>query len=763
MSIYLEALNPSQCEAVQHKDGPLLILAGAGSGKTRVLTHRIAHLIVEHDVAPWQIFAVTFTNKATAEMRSRLAGMLGSKASDIWVSTFHSACLRILRRYHRELGFTSNFSVYDDQDSKNLLKGLLKELGVDSKKYPPRMFLSAFDRAKGDYVLPDEFRKNACSADDELRATVYSEYQRALFRADAMDFGDLLVHVVTLFQKYPALLESYRKKLQYILVDEYQDTNHVQYMFLKMLAQPRNNLLVVGDEDQSIYSFRGADIRNILEFERDFPGAKLIKLEQNYRSTQTILSAANSVIALNSERKGKSLWTDKGAGDPIGLFAGYDETEEARYVCAEIVKLKTEGVALKKIALFYRTNAQSRALEEALINARLPYRIYGGLKFYDRKEIKDVLSYLRLIVNEADEQAFLRVVNTPARGIGPRTIENVGSVAREKGVNFIVASRELAAKQKGLRLFISLYDQFRDAAASISVSELITLVLEKTEYLKSLEEIKDQVSESRIENLKELRGIALGMQQRGEEPLKSLKDFLDRASLTSSAENPDDYAEDSENFISLMTLHLAKGLEFPIVFLTGVEEGLLPHYRSLDDPAGLEEERRLCYVGMTRAMERLFLTRANTRGMFSGDESSACSGYFRLPSRFFKDIPLELIREDDHCYVEQWDQPSDSSDNVFDDDAFDDGVSEKPVAQPWRSKSCMSFIRKKSSKASGTVLPKLRSGSRVCHPGFGPGIVDRIEGDAEASPEQTFVIVQFDDFEEPMKLVLKWSRLSSLD
>ena len=407
MHAHLQSLNPAQLEAVQHKDGPILVLAGAGSGKTRVLTNRVANLVLEHHVAPWNIIAVTFTNKATEEMQRRLQAMLGPRADDLWVSTFHSAALRILRRHHRELGFSSQFSVYDEQDSKMLMKGVLKELGIDPKKNTPQQYLSLIDRLKGGYVLPEEFKKNATQR-QQRDAAVYEEYQKALYRADAMDFGDLLMHAVTLLKKFPALLEMYRHKLHYMLVDEYQDTNRVQYLLMTMLAHPRNNVLVVGDDDQSIYSFRGADISNILNFEKDFPGAKIVRLEENYRSTNVILRAANQVISRNTERKGKNLFTSQEGGDLIVAYAGYDESEEARFIC-ETIRLEREaGRPGRDIAIFYRTNAQSRALEEALIDFRLPYRIFGGLKFYDRKEVKDALAYLRLLLNESDAQAFLR-------------------------------------------------------------------------------------------------------------------------------------------------------------------------------------------------------------------------------------------------------------------------------------------------------------------------------------------------------------------
>lgn len=754
---HLQSLNPAQLDAVQHKDGPILVLAGAGTGKTRVLTNRIAHLVLEHKIPPWQILAVTFTNKATEEMQKRLKAMLGPDADDLWISTFHSAALRLLRRHYQELGFTSRFSVYDEQDSRTLMKNLLKELGFDAKKTAPQAFLARIDQLKGNYILPSEFKKSASSR-EQRDAVVYEEYQRALFRSDAMDFGDLLMHAVTLLMKFPALLESYRRKIHYVLVDEYQDTNHVQYLFLTLLAKPRNNVLVVGDDDQAIYSFRGASIRNILDFEKDFPGAKIVRLEENYRSTSIILHAANEVIARNTQRKGKDLWTGHEGGDPIRLFAGYDETDEATFVCEEIKKQRESAASFRDIAIFYRTNAQSRALEECLLTYRIPYRIFGGMKFYERKEIKDVLAYLRLLLNEADREAFMRIVNTPPRGIGPKTVEGVVELANEKNISLVAAARELSKRQKGLHAFTALMDLARTAVPSVSIVDLIDLILDKSDYLKSLQEMKDPVAESRIENLKELRGVAFALQQRDLAPLEQLQAFLDRIALTTSSENPQNGAGNVDDYVSLMTLHLAKGLEFPVVFLTGMEEGLLPHYRSISEELALEEERRLCYVGITRAMRRLYLTRANTRGMFAGDDGGVSTGYYRYASRFLSDVPRETLSEDSSAFLEVSD-PWELEDSLLDSLEFDSKAS--PVSFPDEEKPKKGRRPARNKTYAATEVPKnIVSGSLVYHPTFGRGIVDRVEGDPEDEAGMAVITVQFDDFEEPMKLVHKWSRLS---
>jgi DNA helicase-2/ATP-dependent DNA helicase PcrA len=676
----LGGLNPNQQKAVAHFKGPILVLAGAGSGKTRVLTRRIAHLILTHGVRPQNIIAVTFTNKATEEMRARLSAMLGERAENLWVATFHSAALRILRRNASHLGYQSDFVVYDDQDTKGVLKQVLKDCNIDEKKYSIQGFARAIDQAKNSVILPEDYLKWASGSvkslaqgnswgdsprgDNfivKLQAEVYSFYQKALLRANAMDFGDLVMNAVLLFEGIPEVLSFYQHHIHFTLVDEFQDTNEAQYRFIRLLTKANRNLLVVGDDDQSIYAFRGATIRNILEFEKDYPDTKVVTLDQNYRSTGNILEAAYGVIRHNSDRKEKHLWTSAPKGDLLRLFVGADEMEEARFVAQEVKRFKEAGGTLDQIAVFYRTNAQSRVLEEAFLAAKIPYRIFGGLKFYDRKEIKDILAYLRLFVNPVDDQAFLRTINTPPRGIGATAVQSIQRLASENQISLLAAARLIAAKNKSVRAYIELVDELTARSNSILLSALIHEVVNKTGYGPKLREMHDATAESRIENLLELEAIGRAADTLAGTPAETLRMFLDRVSLTSSADilNEDGSEAGPVKTVSFMTLHLAKGLEFPLVFLTGVEEGLLPHYRSIYDETQLEEERRLCYVGITRAMQQLYLTRALSRGMFaSGGDSMG--GLYREPSRFLSDIP--------HALTEQSGLEYDPSDDVWNQD-----------------------------------------------------------------------------------------------
>jgi len=685
----LSGLNPNQKEAVAHFKGPILVLAGAGSGKTRVLTRRIAHLILAHSVRPQNILAVTFTNKATEEMRSRLSAMLGERAENLWVATFHSAGLRILRRHATHLGYQNDFVVYDDQDTKSVLKQVLKDCNIDDKKYPIQGFSRAIDQAKNSVILPEDYLawvsgtiQNSKSKETwrdsqqgeaflvKLQAEVYRFYQKALLRSNAMDFGDLLMNAVLLLEGIPEVLSFYQHHIHFTLVDEFQDTNEAQYRFIRLLTKNNNNLLVVGDDDQSIYAFRGATIRNILEFEKDYPDTKVITLEQNYRSTGNILEAAYGVIRHNTGRKEKHLWTSAPKGSPLRLFVGADESEEARFIAQEVRKFRDSGGALDQIAVFYRTNAQSRVLEEAFLAAKIPYRIFGGLKFYDRKEIKDILAYLRLFVNPLDDQAFLRTINTPPRGIGATTVQAIHQQAAERQLSLLATAKLVGAKNKNVRAYVELVEELTESASSVLLSSLIHTVINKTGYGPKLKEMHDATAESRLENLLELEAIGRAADALAGTPGETLRLFLDRVSLTSSADILNEEVGQSgphksgpqksspQKMVSFMTLHLAKGLEFPLAFLTGVEEGLLPHYRSLYDEAQLEEERRLCYVGITRAMQNLYITRALSRGMFaSGD---GMGGLYREPSRFLSDIPHELTEQSgieyDPALDQVWDE-----------------------------------------------------------------------------------------------------------
>lgn len=678
-SSYLDDLNFPQREAAMHLLGPILVLAGAGSGKTRVLTRRIAHLVLAHRVRPNQILAVTFTNKATDEMRERLHKLLGEQAEMLWVATFHSAALRMLRRNAEQLSYKNDFVVYDDQDTKSVLKQILKDLNIDEKKFPTSIFSRAIDAAKNALVGPDDFvswlRKTPSNTHDSKRedaavqqqAEVYQYYQRALVRANAMDFGDLVMNAVLILRGVPAVRNFYQHQLQFVLVDEFQDTNHAQYEFVRLLTESHRNLLVVGDDDQSIYAFRGATIRNILEFEKDFTGARVVTLDQNYRSTGNILSAAHEVIRHNNSRKEKKLWTAAAAGDKIRTFVGSDELEEALFIATEIRVAHEAGLPFKKIAIFYRTNAQSRAIEEAFIQARIPYRIFGGLKFYERKEVKDIIAYLRLVLNESDDQALLRTINTPPRGIGAQTVQGIIRRAQEQRMSYLAAAKDVANQSKSVRKFVELIEDFQARSTSVLLSTLIHDLVEASEYGPRLRELGDLTSQSRLENLLELEAIGRSIEGTASDPRETLHMFLDRIALTSGADVPSESLVDEkggkaaspDDTVSMMTLHLAKGLEFPTVFFSGLEEGLLPHYRSIYDPAAVEEERRLCYVGITRAMERLYLTRALSRGMFASG-GDGYGGLYREKSRFLYDIPDALTEQ--VGYQGQWNADS-ASDN----------------------------------------------------------------------------------------------------
>lgn len=786
---FLEGLNPPQLEAVQHFVGPIVVLAGAGSGKTRVLTHRIVNLIRTHGVRSSSIMAVTFTNKATEEMRHRLIGLLGDEGKEVWVATFHSAALRILRRNATRLSYSNDFVVYDDQDSKSVIKEIVKELNIDDQKFPIDGFARAIDSAKNQLKSPDELAKAAFNVDTQLKAEVYDKYQKKLLASNAMDFGDLLVNAVRVLKEHSDVLEYYRRALQFVLVDEFQDTNKVQYAFIRLVAEPRKNLLVVGDDDQSIYAFRGATIRNILEFEKDYPESKVVKLEQNYRSTGSILEAAHSVIAKNTERKAKKLWTAAGSGDSIGTFIGHDENSEADFIASEIAKRFREGIGYDQIAVLYRTNAQTRALEEALLRFRIPYRIFGGLKFYDRKEIKDILAYLRLLLNSTDDQAFQRVVNTPPRGIGAQTLQSVVDEARSQKQSLLEASFAIAAKSKNIAAFLELMGVLKAAVEVKPLSELIEFVVERTEYGPKLKEMKDPTAQSRIENLKELASIGRSMEFSSPSNVEALRLFLDRVSLTSSGDvavNEKASEKDKEKIdsVSLMTLHLAKGLEFPVVFLAGVEEGLLPHYRSIDDPTGIEEERRLCYVGITRAMRTLYLTRAHYRGMFSAAGNGGGAGGARLVSRFAKDIPGDRLRDlstertPGASFIEgfRYFEDENSDESFGSRRAFSSGRNEsrwEGAPSSTSTKMSLEAIKSLLAPADSVVKPTaqprppgyenaapagadvLVEGVPVYHSSFGKGVVQSREGDSE-NPKLT---IQFEQFEQPKKLVFAFAKL----
>jgi DNA helicase II / ATP-dependent DNA helicase PcrA len=635
---YLEGLNEAQREAVLATEGPLLVVAGAGSGKTRVLTHRVAHLMAACAVKPNEILAITFTNKAAGEMKNRLEGLLGGVARAIWILTFHAACGRILRREAERLGYRSNFTIYDQADQVRLTKACLEELERDPKRFVPRGIHAQISNAKNQLVGPDEYMARVSSFYDQTVAEVYQLYQRRLHGSNAVDFDDLIMLTVEVLERFPEAATRWRKAFRYILVDEYQDTNHAQYRLLQLLSSEHKNVCAVGDPDQSIYSFRSADIRNILDFERDFPGAKTIALEQNYRSTNTILRAANGVIANNRERKDKNLWSELGDGEPVRVLEVEDEHAEARFVAAEVAQLMEEGFSGREVAVFYRTNAQSRVLEDVLVRQGVPYQVIGGPRFYERAEIKDAIAYLQVIDNPADAVSLLRVANRPRRGIGDTTLTRLQIWAETNGTTLYEAlghaepAGVAGASLKAVAALRTLLQSLQAQSQELPLAELVQRVLEQSGYLDALEAERTIEARGRIENLQELVGVAQEYVEQAEEP--SLSAFLQEISLVSDQ----DTIQEEQSLVTLMTLHNAKGLEFGAVFLIGMEEGIFPHARSIEEQ-GIEEERRLAYVGMTRAKERLTLTHASSRSLWG-------SRAHNLPSRFLDELPQsEVVRE----------------------------------------------------------------------------------------------------------------------
>jgi DNA helicase II / ATP-dependent DNA helicase PcrA len=635
---YLAGLNPAQREAVLATEGPVLVVAGAGSGKTRVLTHRIAHLVTACGVKPQEILAITFTNKAAGEMKERLEGILGEVAPRMWVMTFHAACGRILRREAARLGYRSNFTIYDQADQVRLVKLCLEELDRDPKRFVPRGVHAQISMAKNQLILPEEYTTRVSSFYDQTVADVYDLYQRRMHTSNAVDFDDLLMLTVEVLERFPEARARWQKAFRYVLVDEYQDTNHAQYRLLQLLAGEHKNVFAVGDPDQSIYAFRGADIRNILEFERDFEGARLIALEQNYRSTNSVLRAANAVISENRERKPKNLWSELGEGDPVRVVEVEDEHAEARFVAAEVATLIEEGSSGAELAVFYRTNAQSRVLEDVLVRQEIPYQVIGGPKFYERAEIKDAIAYLQVIDNAYDAVSLTRIANRPRRGIGDASLARLRSFADAQGLSLWEALERAeeagvgAAPLKAVERFRTLMQSSMAGALELSVPELLERVLAKSGYLEALEAERTVEAQGRIENLLELVGVAREYQEQAEDP--SLSEFLQQISLFSDQ----DELSAERSLVTLMTLHNAKGLEFRAVFLIGMEEGVFPHARSLEEQ-GLEEERRLCYVGLTRAKERLTLTHAASRSLWGA------RGY-NLPSRFLDELPQDEIERE---------------------------------------------------------------------------------------------------------------------
>ena len=751
----VEGLNPDQLDAVVHTDGPLLIVAGAGSGKTRVLTHRIAHLIGEHGVSPFQILAITFTNKAADEMRHRVAALVGPVADKMWVSTFHSACVRILRRDAGRIGFPSSFSIYDQADAVRLTGYVLRDLRLDPKRFPPRGVHSAISALKNDLVLPAEQLERARTPYERKVAEAYAEYQARLQKAGAMDFDDLLVNTVRLFRHAPDVLESYQDRFVHVMVDEYQDTNRAQNELVLLLGAKHRNVCVVGDSDQSIYRFRGADISNILEFEHAFPDTTVITLDQNYRSTQTILDAANAVIERNQARKPKTLWTEKGSGDRIVRFQAEDETDESQWVAQTIARLHDGGdVRWGDVAVFYRTNAQSRVVEEGLMRAGIPYRVVGGARFYDRREVKDALSYLRAVTNPADEVSVKRVLNVPKRGVGDTTVGKLDLFAAAEGITFfdaLVRAPEAGvtgAAVKGIRAFVELCEGVRGTDAG--PGDLLQTLLERSGYLLELEAEHTVESEGRLDNLSELVGFA--------REFDTVASFLEQVALVSDAEaiDPD------ESKVTLMTLHSAKGLEFPVVFLVGLEDGVFPHQRALTEPDELEEERRLAYVGITRAQQRLYLSHAWSRQLFGATQ-------YNPPSRFLAEIPADLV-DDVGGRAARGGRASYRSDGGGVRGGFG-AARERMVEAALRPRPTVTGgggplgptgtgPAAPGAPGAGTTGAEglgLRVGDDVAHAKYGEGVVVHLEG----SGDKAEAVVRFRDVGEK-RLLLAWSPLQRL-
>ena len=708
---YLADLNDPQREAVITTDGPLLVIAGAGSGKTRVLTHRVAHLLAAGGAKPNEILAITFTNKAAGEMRERIELMLGPVARAIWILTFHAACGRILRREAERLGYRSNFTIYDQADQVRVVKDCLAELDRDPKRFVPRGIHAHISTAKNQLVSPEEFAKRVASFYDQTVSDVYALYQRRLFASNAVDFDDLLMLTVEVLHRFPEAHERWSKSFRYVLVDEYQDTNHAQYVLLKELAGEHGNVMAVGDPDQSIYAFRGADIRNILEFERDFPGTRVIALEQNYRSTNAILGAANALIAHNRDRKEKRLWSDLGEGEPVHVVEVDDEHAEARFVAAEIAGLVEQGYSRREIAVVYRTNAQSRVLEDVLVRQGIDYRVIGGPRFYERAEIKDAIAYLQAIDNPFDAVSVARVANRPRRGLGDTSLARLAGFADAEGFSLWAALGRAGeaglapASLRAAQSFHSLLQSLMAVALDVSVSEIVELTLERSGYLDALEAERTIEARGRIENLEELVGVAREYDTGAEEP--SLSGFLQEISLYS---DQDTLLDDESGQVTLMTLHNAKGLEFRAVFVLGMEEGIFPHARSLEENS-VEEERRLCYVGMTRAKERLTMLHAARRSLYGRTEVN-------LPSRFLDELPAEGVER------------------------------ERLAPASWSASAPARVV------APRTAVPSLATGDSVRHQTLGAGVVTRIEVDG-------VVTVRFEDGVE-RRLMLEYAPLEKI-
>ena len=739
----LEGLNPQQAEAVTHAGGPLLVVAGAGSGKTRVLTRRIAYLMSRRNVAPYQILAITFTNKAAGEMKERVADLVGPIAKSMWVSTFHSACVRILRQEAARLGYSNSFSIYDSADSQRLITIVAKELNLDPKRYPARQFQSMISNAKNELLGPQDYLNATTNQFEQVVADVYAVYQQRLMRANAMDFDDLILKTVEVLQRFPEAKARFRSRFRHVLVDEYQDTNHAQYILVKELVgselegQQPAELCVVGDADQSIYGFRGATIRNILQFELDYPNARTVLLEQNYRSTQNILNAANAVITKNESRKEKNLWSDAGSGAPLTGSVAQSEHDEANFIADEIRSLQSEGVSTPgDTAIFYRTNAQSRVFEEVFMRNALPYKVVGGLRFYERREVKDLLAYLRVLANLEDEISLRRIINVPKRGIGDTSLDYIDLFAQQNGISFWQGLLRVNENSSVPARAAAAINEFTAMISALAVlveaktkpSVVVEAALEQSGLLKELVDSTDPQDEVRVENLKELVAVSMEYEERpfedlGEDEEISLAGFLEKVSLVADADEIPE-GEDHGGVVTMMTLHTAKGLEFPTVFLTGMEDGIFPHSRTLGEKDEIEEERRLAYVGLTRARQRLYISRAEYRSTWGAPN-------YNPPSRFLDEIPEEVI---------EWRNQSRTS------------VSPSLVK---RTRTATTPPPRATGKKS--VAMELAVGERVSHDTFGLGTVVAVAG----AGDKAEATINFGQYGEK-RLLLRYAPVEKL-
>ena len=750
MQEILKGLNDKQYEAVINTEGPCLVIAGAGSGKTKVLTHKIAYLIQEKNIAPWNILAITFTNKAANEMKERIANLVGEQAKDLWMGTFHSICVKILRSHIEKIGYESSFIIFDTSDQRTLIKRCIKELNLDDKMFTDRSVQSEISNAKNEMLEPDQYlARNKGDFRKEKIAEVYSMYQKSLKENNAIDFDDIINFTIKILKENPEIADYYANKFQYVLVDEYQDTNKAQFTLVKLFAKNNGNITVVGDNDQGIYSFRGADISNILNFEKDFKGTKIIKLEQNYRCTGNILKIANSVIKNNETKYNKKLWTQNETGNLPKIYSASDEYDEGRYIVEQIEHLRRqEGYNYSDFAVLYRMNTQSRAIEDILSREGIPYKVVGGLKFFERKEIKDIISYLRLIQNPMDNLSLTRIINEPKRGIGRTSLDKVQDLAVENETSMYEIIKN--SDQYGLnrvfmnsREFVNAIEELRNKKDDILISELVKLTLKKTGYTNALEEEKTLEAENRIENLDEFLTVAMEFEK--QEADNSLQNFLEGMTLSSDIDNVDE----SEESVTLMTLHSAKGLEFPVVFLVGMEEGIFPGYKSIGEPTALEEERRLCYVGITRAKRNLFLTCSKKRTMFG-------STSYNMISRFVKEIPEELLDGAEEAFGENKETSSSrtfggyGSKNSFGDSGFSWSYGNKAVASTIKSsiksgistststvasfgRTAESFLNGLANKSSNKKvdLTQYEAGVKIYHKKFGEGIITKTEPEGD--------------------------------